>query len=317
MVKVVVTGGAGFIGSHFIHLLMESRDTSVVNLDRLTYAGNLQNLRDVADKGRYRFVKGDICSRSVLEPLVKSGDIVYNFAAETHVDRSIRRPGRFVKTDILGTYNLLEAVRKYDKEMVQVSTDEVYGSASESFSEEDRLNPSSPYAASKAGADLIVHAYYVTYGVDVTVTRSSNNYGPNQYPEKMIPLFITNGVRNRQLPVYGDGLNVRDWLYVRDNCEAIKLVGTSGRRGEIYNVASGDEWANIEVAKEILKQLGKPETLIRFVKDRLGHDRKYSLRCAKIGNLGWKPKTLFKEGLTRTVRWYVENPWWWKPLVRN
>ncbi len=313
--RVLVTGGAGFIGSQFVREMLAS-NVEVVNLDKLTYAGNLNNLTGVLHAHGHTFVRGDICSKTTLDPLVKGVDAVVNFAAETHVDRSIRSGDEFLRTDIFGLFRVLEAVRRYDKKLLQVSTDEVYGSTLDSFAEADSLSPSSPYSASKAAGDLLVHAYRVTYGIDVLVTRSSNNYGPRQHPEKMIPLFITNALQGKGLPVYGDGENVRDWLFVEDNCDAIALVLTKGSKGEIYNVGSGSELRNITVAKRILATLHKPESLINFVEDRLGHDRRYSLNCEKIRQLGWAPKVKFETGLKRTIDWYRQNPGWWKPLSK-
>jgi len=315
MRKVLITGGAGFIGCNFVRYMLEKYpEDEVTVLDKLTYAGRLENLQDVMDK--ITFIKGDICN---IEDVKKVGecDIIFNFAAETHVDRSIIEGGIFVKTDVLGTYNLLECARKSNVEKyIQISTDEVYGSIENgSFKEEDTLDPSSPYSASKAGADLLVKAYYKTYDLPVLITRSSNNFGPYQYPEKLIPLFITNALRDKPLPVYGDGLNVRDWIYVIDNCSAIDLVYRKGKIGEIYNIASGNEKTNLEVTDLILKELNKPKSLIKFVKDRPGHDRRYSLDFTKMNKLGWKPKYDFESAMKATVKWYVENEWWWKPLV--
>ena len=315
MRKVLITGGAGFIGCNFVRYMLEKYpEDEIIVLDKLTYAGRLENLQDVMDK--ITFIKGDICN---IEDVKKVGecDIIFNFAAETHVDRSIIEGGIFVKTDVLGTYNLLEYARKSNVEKyIQISTDEVYGSIENgSFKEEDTLDPSSPYSASKAGADLLVKAYYKTYDLPVLITRSSNNFGPYQYPEKLIPLFITNALRDKPLPVYGDGLNVRDWIYVIDNCSAIDLVYRKGKIGEIYNIASGNEKTNLEVTDLILKELNKPKSLIKFVKDRPGHDRRYSLDFTKMNKLGWKPKYDFESAMKATVKWYVENEWWWKPLV--
>jgi dTDP-glucose 4,6-dehydratase len=315
--KFLVTGGAGFIGSNFIHyLLAQYPDCQVINFDKLTYAGNLDNLKDVAGDPRYSFVKGDICDAKAVEEtaarLGRDGMIV-NFAAETHVDRSIVSAGSFVQTDVFGTYVLLEAVKKFKiPRYLHISTDEVYGSIEKgSFTEESPLHPNSPYAASKAGGDLIVRSYFKTYNLPVVITRSSNNYGPYQYPEKVMPLFITIALRDQKLPLYGDGKNVRDWLYVEDNCEAIDLVLQKGKDGEIYNIGGESERQNIEVTKLILKQLGKPESLIEYVKDRPGHDRRYSLDCSKVKKLGWKPKADFEESLRKTIEWYRANQEWW------
>lgn len=316
--KLLITGGAGFIGSNFIlSILKKHPEYEVINLDKLTYAGNLQNLKDVEKNKKYSFIKGDICNKETVENVCKDVDIIVNFAAETHVDRSIIDAGNFVTTDVLGTYRLLEAARKYDVEKyVQISTDEVYGSIDAgSFKETDRLEPSSPYSASKAGGDMLAHSYFVTHRLPVVITRSSNNFGPYQYPEKLIPFFITNAMRNKKLPLYGDGKNVRDWLYVLDNCDAIDLVMHKGKEGETYNIGSGNEITNIDITTMILKELRKPESLIEFVPDRKGHDRRYSLDITKIRKLGWKPGHDFKTALSKTIRWYAENEWWWKSLI--
>jgi dTDP-glucose 4,6-dehydratase len=313
--KILVTGGAGFIGCNFVRFMLDKYpDDEIVVLDKLTYAGRMENLQDVMT--RISFIKGDICNKEDIEK-VKDCDVIFNFAAETHVDRSIIEAGVFVKTDVLGTYNLLEYARKYDVERyVQISTDEVYGSiGSGSFKEENSLDPSSPYSASKAGADLLVRAYHKTYGLPVLITRSSNNFGPYQYPEKLIPLFITNALQNKPLPVYGDGLNVRDWIYVLDNCEAIDLVYQKGAFGEFYNIASGNEKTNLDITHLILSELDKPDSLIQFVKDRPGHDRRYSLDFTRIKKLGWKPKYSFENAMKTTITWYRENEWWWRVLV--
>ncbi len=318
--KIMVTGGAGFIGSNFIrYLLAKYPDVEVINFDKLTYAGNLENLRDVDNDPRYSFVKGDIADQKIVEETVArlgcSGMIV-NFAAETHVDRSIVSAGSFVNTDVYGTYVLLEAVKKFGvARYLHISTDEVYGSTEKgSFTEESPLSPNSPYAASNAGGDLLVRAYFKTYGLPVVITRSSNNYGPYQYPEKVIPLFITNALENEKLPLYGDGKNVRDWLYVEDNCEAVDLVLQKGKLGEVYNIGGGNERQNIEITKFILSQLGKPENFIKPVQDRPGHDRRYSISCAKVRKLGWTPRMKFEEGLQQTVEWYRDHCDWWKNI---
>jgi len=316
-VRLVVTGGAGFIGSNFVRFMLRRYDDlEVVNLDKLTYAGNLENLRDVEDDARYTFVKGDICDAAVVRAALQGADAVVNFAAETHVDRSISGPQDFISTDVLGTHTLLEAVRELAiARYVQISTDEVYGSTETgSFTEESDLAPSSPYSASKAGADLLVLAYHRTYGAPVLITRSSNNYGPWQYPEKIIPLFITNAIDDQALPVYGDGLNVRDWLYVDDNCAGIDAVLRKGVEGEVYNVGGGNEVKNLALTRQILELLGKSPELIRFVADRPGHDRRYSIDCGKLQALGWRPATPFETGLERTVSWYRDNPLWWRKI---
>ncbi len=315
--RVLVTGGAGFIGSNFIrHLLATEPACHIVNLDKLTYAGNLENLADIERDPRYRFIKGSICDALLVNELLRDGfDALINFAAESHVDRSIQDARTFAETNVLGTQTILEACRRHQvPRMMQVSTDEVYGSLGPSghFVEDSPLRPNSPYAASKAAADLLILAYFRTYGSPVIITRSSNNYGPYQFPEKVIPLFITNALAGESLPLYGDGLYVRDWLHVQDHCEALALVLKDGVAGEVYNIGGNCERANIDVARLILSTLGKPDTLIRHVKDRLGHDRRYALGTAKIEQaLGWKPRISFETGLQETVRWYEGHaPWW-------
>jgi dTDP-glucose 4,6-dehydratase len=319
--KALVTGGAGFIGSNFTrHLLSTYRDIDVVCLDLLTYAGRLENLQDMTEDSRFRFVQGDIRKRRTVESLLKEKvDLIVNFAAETHVDRSIVEAGSFVLTDAYGTYTLLEAARKFEAgKFIQVSTDEVYGSIQEgAFKESDTLNPSSPYSASKAAGDHIALAFHKTYGIKVFVTRSSNNYGPFQHPEKLIPKLILRALHDIHLPIYGDGKQVRDWLHVRDNCVAIEQVTKKGKAGEVYNIASGEERMNIKVAEEILRILKKPRNLLKSVLDRPGHDRRYSLNVSKMKQIGWKPEVRFAEGLEKTVNWYKDNSWWWKPLVRD
>jgi dTDP-glucose 4,6-dehydratase len=316
MDRILVTGGAGFIGSNFVRYVLNESNCKVINLDRLTYAGNLRNIKGLRANRRHRFVKGDIRNRKLADSLVQKVDAVVNFAAESHVDRSIRTPRVFVETNVLGTQVLLEACRRFRVRFEQISTDEVYGSRAEgSFRESDLLNPSSPYSASKAAADLLVNAYYVTYGLDVSVTRSTNNYGPNQHPEKLIPRLITNALRGRPLPIYGSGKNVRDWIFVEDNCRAIRFVLEKGEKGQIYNIAGGNERINIEIATEILRHLSLPDTMVEYVADRPGHDLRYSLDCQKIESLGWKPQVDFKEGLQRTIEWYKVSRWWWRPLV--
>ena len=317
----MVTGGCGFIGCNFIrHILRAHEDWKVLNLDKLTYAGRLENTRDFADNPRYKFVKGDICDKRLVHKIMEDfdPDAVVHFAAESHVDRSISDPTPFIESNVRGTCVLLDAAleNEVDK-FIQISTDEVYGSIkSGSFKETDRLEPNSPYSASKAAAEMFARAYFVTHGLPVVITRSSNNYGPYQFPEKIIPLFITNLVRGLKVPVYGTGLNVRDWLYVEDNCEAIDLVLQKGKPGEIYNIGGGEERTNLELTKMLLKYLGKSEDHIEFVEDRKGHDFRYSLDCTKINKeLGWKPKTSLEKGLKLTVDWYLKNEWWWKPLI--
>jgi dTDP-glucose 4,6-dehydratase len=315
--RIVVTGGAGFIGSNFIRrVLREHADDEVVTFDKLTYAGNLENLREVEDDPRYTFVKGDICDAGAVDDVVAGAGAVVNFAAETHVDRSISGPDDFIRTDVIGTHVLLEAVRKHGVgRYVQVSTDEVYGDIAEGASvETDPLRPSSPYSASKAGADMIVLAYRRTYGLPVLITRSSNNYGPFQYPEKIVPLFITNLLDDQPVPVYGDGRNVRDWIHVDDNCAGIDLVLRQGEEGEVYNVGGGNEVANIDLTHAILDGLELGEEHIRYVTDRPGHDLRYALDCAKLRRLGWAPKVPFGDGLAGTVAWYRDNRAWWEPI---
>jgi dTDP-glucose 4,6-dehydratase len=314
--RLLVTGGAGFIGSNFVHhVLKKHHDYEVTVLDKLTYAGRKENLQDVW--GKIAFVKGDITRKGDVENTMKGCDCVVNFAAETHVDRSILDAGAFVLTDVLGVYNLLEAARKFNiAKFVQISTDEVYGDILEgSFKETDRLNPRNPYSASKAGAELQCRAYFETYRLFVTVTRSSNNYGPYQHPEKLIPKAIIHAALDKRIPVYGTGKNVRDWLYVEDNCEAIDRVLQDGKAGEVYNVAGGQELENLQVVKIILKLAGKADSLIEFVKDRLGHDLRYSINAEKISALGWKPRTKFEVGIKKTLQWYGQNVEWWKPII--
>jgi dTDP-glucose 4,6-dehydratase len=317
MKTYLITGGAGFIGSNFVHyILSHYDDVQVTNLDKLTYAGNLDNLRDVENDSHYKFVKGDICDEEMVNSLIHDADIVVNFAAESHVDRSIGRPDDFIKTDVYGTFVLLEAARKHDVEkFVQISTDEVYGSTEgASFTETDPLMPSSPYSASKAGADRLAYSYFVTYDIPVLITRCSNNYGPFQYPEKLISLFVTNALEDQDLPIYGDGKNVRDWIYVEDHCSAIDVVIERGENGEVYNIGSGNEKTNLDITHLILDSLGKSRDLMRFVTDRLGHDRRYSLNWEKIKDLGWTPQHEFEQGMEATIRWYQNNRWWWEKI---
>jgi len=313
--KVLVTGGCGFIGSNFIRLILgRYADYKVVNLDKLTYAGNIDNVKDLEANENYEFVKGDICDVEIVSKIMKDVDVVVNFAAESFVDRSIDDANPFIQSNFYGTFVLLEAARNNNvKKFVQISTDEVYGSIEQgSFTETDTLEPSSPYSASKAAADLLAFSYFVTHKLPVVICRSSNNFGPYQNNEKVIPLFITNALDGTELPLYGDGLNERDWIYVEDNCEAIDLVLQKGKVGEIYNIGSGNEKKNIEITKSILVLLGKPESLIKYVDDRPGHDRRYSLNSKKISELGWNAKHSFDEALQLTVDWYKENTSWWK-----
>jgi dTDP-glucose 4,6-dehydratase len=315
----MVTGGAGFIGSNFVHCILQKYpDYHVVVYDKLTYAGNLDNLRDAERNPRYAFVHGDICDAALVEQTIREHriDAIVNFAAETHVDRSLLEPGSFIQTDVYGTYVLLEAARKFGLHRFhQVSTDEVYGEVMEGASREtDILMPRSPYSASKAGGEHMVYAYFVSFGVAATITRGSNNIGPYQYPEKAVPLFITNAIDNLPLPMYGDGMQMRDYQYVVDHCEGIDIVLHKGIPGETYNLGTGVETHNIHMAKKMLQLLGKPESLIQFVADRPGHDRRYAINCDKIQALGWKSRHSFEQSLEKTVRWYVDNEWWWRKL---
>jgi dTDP-glucose 4,6-dehydratase len=319
--QVLVTGGAGFIGSNFVRYMLEKYpDYAVTVLDKLTYAGNLANLTDVEEKygpqGRYRFIKGDIGDAVAVKEAMAGCSYVLNFAAESHVDRSIEEPGQFILTDVYGTYILLEEARTQGvKRFVQISTDEVYGHVpSGSSTEADAIAPRSPYSASKAGGELIAHAYFVTYGLPVIITRGSNNYGPFQYPEKLIPLFITNAIQDIPLPVYGDGLQIRDWIYVLDHCSGIDMALHKGEPGQSYNVGGGNERTNLEITSLILELLGKPGDLITYVKDRPGHDRRYSLDTSRLRGLGWQPQYQLETALRETVQWYLNNRTWWEPL---
>jgi dTDP-glucose 4,6-dehydratase len=315
---ILVTGGAGFIGSNFCRFMMNKYpQLRITMLDALTYAGNPENFSDLQEDQRFRFVHGDICHQETVEALmIEEIEAVVNFAAETHVDRSLYFAQDFVRTDVLGTHILLEGARKYGCErFLHISTDEVYGSIEEgSFTENDRLHPSSPYSASKASADLLVLSYFMSYQLPVLITRSSNNFGPYQYPEKLIPLFITNALEGKFLPLYGDGMNVRDWLFVIDNCSAIDIVLHKGEPGEIYNIGGDNEKTNIEITKSILRILNKPESLIQPVRDRPGHDRRYSISSKKTKQLGWINRTDFEQALDETIKWYVDNPKWWQRL---
>ncbi|MBC7231308.1 MAG: dTDP-glucose 4,6-dehydratase [Actinobacteria bacterium] len=315
--RLLVTGGCGFIGSNFIRLVLrEHPEDEVINLDKLTYAGNPMNLKEVEGDSRYSFLKGDICEPSdVGAAFSREPDAVVNFAAETHVDRSIISPEDFVRTDVLGTFRLLEKARESGVRMLQVSTDEVYGSIEEgSFREDSPLQPNSPYAASKAGADLLVRSYVRTYGLDAVIVRSSNNYGPFQYPEKVIPLFVTNILEGRKVPLYGEGRNVRDWLFVEDNCRAIDLVLRKGEAGGIYNIGAGQERTNLELTLAILEIMGAGEECIEYVADRPGHDLRYSVDSSRVRALGWSPRRDLIEGLRETVQWYRDHRDWWEPI---
>lgn len=317
--KILVTGGAGFIGSCFIRQMLENHnDYQVVNLDALTYAGNIENLSDVENNPNYRFVHGNICDKNLINELVNEVDTVVNFAAESHVDRSITGPEIFIETNIKGTLNLLQTAKEAKiQRFLQVSTDEVYGSLGKDgyFYETTPIAPNSPYSASKASADLLVRAYYETYKIPVLITRCSNNYGPYQYPEKLIPLFITKLLNGEKVPVYGDGLNVRDWLYVYDHCSAIDAVLHKGKVGEVYNIGGHNEKTNLEITKIILKAMGKDESSIEYVEDRLGHDKRYAIDNAKIqSELGWEPSLTFEEGIKLTIDWYLNNQNWIKSI---
>ena len=315
--KLLVTGGCGFIGSNFIrHVLATHADDRVVNLDKLTYAGNPANLADLANDSRYTFVQGDVCDAKVVRDVIRGVDAVVNFAAESHVDRSLMEPDAFLRTDVFGVFALLEAVKELKiARFLHISTDEVYGSVERGSSREsDPVRPSNPYSASKAGGDLLALAYWHTHRVPVVITRSSNNFGPYQYPEKVIPLFVTNALDDQPLPLYGDGRNVRDWLYVLDNCAGIDLVLRKGADGEVYNIGGGHEVENVVLTRQILQLTGRPETLIRPVKDRPGHDRRYSVDSKKVHQLGWTPRHRFGDALRATVEWYKGHEAWWRPL---
>jgi dTDP-glucose 4,6-dehydratase len=321
--KILVTGGAGFIGSNFIRLLLgpeKSGKYQVVNLDKLTYAGNLENLSDLSSSDGYRFIRGDIGDEKLVESLVQEGvEGIVNFAAESHVDRSLYQPDLFLRTNVLGVQVLLQAALRHKvHRFVQISTDEVYGSLSPGappFREDHPLAPNSPYAASKAGADLLVRSYFKTYGFPAVITRCSNNYGPYQFPEKLIPLMITNALEGKTLPIYGDGLNIRDWIHVEDHCRAILLVLEQGRGGEVYNIGGDGERSNLEIVEEILRILEKPKDLIRYVTDRPGHDRRYGIEFTKLKDeLGWSPSISLKEGLAQTIRWYLDREDWWRRI---
>ena len=324
MMTIVVTGGAGFIGSNFIFYMLDKYpDYRIVCLDKLTYAGNLKTLTSIMENPKFRFIKGDICDSETVSKLFQEErpDILVNFAAESHVDKSIENPQLFLETNILGTATLMDACRKFGiKRFHQVSTDEVYGdlpyNSPELFAETTPLHPNSPYSSSKAAADLLVQAYSRTYGLPITISRCSNNYGPYQFPEKLIPLMITNALHNKELPVYGEGLNVRDWLHVEDHCRAIDLIINKGENGEVFNIGGYNEMRNIDIVRLICKELGKPECLITFVEDRKGHDRRYAIDSKKICRLlGWKPQVSFSDGLKKTIKWYQKNYDWWRGLI--
>jgi dTDP-glucose 4,6-dehydratase len=318
--KLLVTGGLGFIGSNFIrHMLLKHRDLKILNLDKMGIASNSNNLKELERDERYSFIKGDLTDYTTIYALVKKVDVVVNLAAETHVDRSIANPRAFLENNVIGTFNLLEAVRHSNNKVriVHVSTDEVYSDILRGFyDEESRLKPSSPYAASKASADMFCLAYYRTYGLDISITRCTNNFGPYQFPEKLIPKTIIRASQNLKVPVYGSGRNVRDWIYVMDHCEALELVLENGKPGEIYNISSGNEYENLEVVKRILKIMGRDQNLIEFVDDRPGHDLRYAIDSSKIRKeLRWRPRRSFEEALKETVDWYLNNTWWWIPLL--
>lgn len=319
--RLLVTGGCGFIGSHFIKDTLAARpEWEMINLDKLTYAGRKENLVEIENDPRYTFIRGDICDPVVVETAMHDVDAVINFAAESHVDRSIQDARAFIRTDVEGAFNLLDAARKNNvKKFIQISTDEVYGQImSGSFTEQSLLMPRNPYSASKAGADRLAYSFHSTYGMHVNITRSSNNYGTHQYPEKLIPLFVTHLLQGKKVPVYGKGENVRDWLHVRDNCTALLRVLEDGKKGEVYNIGGGNEHTNMEITRTILHELRKGDEMIAYVEDRKGHDLRYSLDSRKIEHeLGWKPRIPFEQGLRETIQWYVQNEKWWKPLVNN
>jgi dTDP-glucose 4,6-dehydratase len=315
--RLLITGGAGFIGSNFVRRVLDRHsDVNVIVLDKMTYAGNRANLADVEASPRFGFVEGDIADAEIVDRLAADVDTIVNFAAESHVDRSIEEPDAFIRTDVYGTFVLLEAARRHGHaRYLQISTDEVYGNVpAGSSTEADPLKPRSPYSASKSGGDLLVGAYHATYGLPTLLTRASNNFGPYQYPEKVIPLFITNAVDDEPLPLYGDGLQIRDWLYVDDHCDALELVLARGEPGETYNIGGGNELTNLELTRSILELLGKPMTLVRGVEDRAGHDRRYSIDCSKLRALDWQPAHSFDDALRATVDWYRVREDWWRPL---
>jgi len=322
--KLLITGGAGFIGSNFVHYIINKYpDYKVVNLDSLTYAGNLENLTEIENLNNYSFVQGDITDRAFIRELFQTEkfDAVINFAAESHVDRSIKDPDVFIKTNIQGTQVLLDEAKNINvKKYVQISTDEVYGTLGDTglFTEDTPLAPNSPYSASKASADMLVRSYHETYNMPINITRCSNNYGPYHFPEKLIPLMIINALANDELPVYGDGLNVRDWLHVEDHCQAIDLVLHKGENGEVYNVGGNNEKTNIDIVKTILNHLEKPESLIKYVQDRPGHDKRYAIDASKLkSELGWEPRYSFNDGIEQTIQWYLDNQEWWNRIING
>lgn len=319
MKTYLITGGLGFIGSNYIRkLIIEDQQCKIINLDKMTYAGNPANVKDFQNLKNYVFIQGDICDKQIVKEIFSkySPNIIINFAAETHVDRSIYNPEEFISTDILGVFNLLDHAHKHKIELfIQISTDEVYGSIeSGSFDEQDNLLPSSPYSASKCGGDRLAYSYFKTYDLPVIITRASNNFGPYQYPEKLIPLFVTNAINDMKLPLYGNGLNVRDWLYVEDHCDAINFLIKKGKYGEVYNIGGNNEFSNLDITCRILDQLNKSQKLIQFVDDRKGHDLRYSLDCSKIQELGWYPNYSFDNALKKSIDWYSENKSWWGPI---
>jgi dTDP-glucose 4,6-dehydratase len=319
--KLLITGGSGFIGSNFIRLMIGSHpDLEIINLDLLTYAGNPDNLKGIDKDPRYTFIKGDICDRDIVNAILKKNQVtaIIHFAAESHVDRSIVDSSDFVRTNVTGTYNLLECARLHSiQKFMHISTDEVYGSTPEgSFIETDMLSPSSPYSASKAGSDLLALSYFKTHKLPVVVTRCTNNYGPYQFPEKLIPFFVTNLIEGKKVPVYGTGKNVRDWIHVNDHCRALEFLLMKGVFGEIYNIGGGNERTNLEITHKIVSLLQKDKSMIDYVKDRPGHDFRYSVDCSKLRSLGWKPEYSFDEGLAATVTWYSQNEGWWRPLKK-
>ena len=317
--NVLVCGGAGFIGSYFIkNYLKNNPDSKIINLDVLTIGSNLKNLKDVENNSNYKFIKDDIRNESVIDNLVKDTDVTINFAAESHVDRSIANPKPFLETNILGTYSILEATRKFDKQFIHVSTDEIYGDAygQSSFDENSQINPSNPYAATKAAADHLVSSYHRTYGINCITTRCTNNFGPNQFPEKLIPKTIIRSIKNLKVPLYGDGMQIRSWIYVNDHVQAIENLISKGKSGQVYNITAYEEITNKTIVEKILDILEKPYSMIEYVGDRPGHDKRYSVDCTKIENqIGWRPQYNFDDALKQTVTWYLENQSWWEPLI--